>query len=278
MTNISNNDIQFIRDWMAKEDHLPKDFTDMMIKKFLHSCYGSLEQTKQCIEKFCAGRQNMPELYTNRDPLSPRVLTANSITTVATYNIEGDEILIHQLYDPNLEKFDFYDVLKSFSLQADYWINHYPVFADGHIVLLDIQHYFLKIIPKVNIFYFRHFLLYLIEAMPVRLKQVHVFNCPSYYEKLYLLVKPVLPQEICDIIHFHPNLESLHKVIDKKYLPVELGGEAPSMKTQTEQWVNKIEESRKTYLNDNLWKGLAAKKSKSADNAMNGSFRTLSID
>lgn len=36
--------------------------------------------------------------------------------------------------------------------------------------------------------------------MPVRVKQVHAVNCPSYYEKLYALIKPVLPAEICNIV------------------------------------------------------------------------------
>lgn len=42
--------------------------------------------------------------------------------------------------------------------------------------------------------------------MPVRLKQVHVVNCPSYYDKLYALVKPALPEEINDLVSFTPIL------------------------------------------------------------------------
>ncbi|KOB76687.1 Uncharacterized protein OBRU01_02427, partial [Operophtera brumata] len=38
------------------------------------------------------------------------------------------------------------------------------------------------------------------EAMPVRLKQVHVINCPSFYEKMYSLVKAVLPAEVCELV------------------------------------------------------------------------------
>ncbi|KAG6441573.1 hypothetical protein O3G_MSEX001898 [Manduca sexta] len=197
---------------------------------------------------------------------------------MASYNAGECEILLYQIDDPTLENFDFYDTLKMFLLLSDNWIKCHPVYAEGHIFLLDMQHYFLKIIPKINIFYYRQFLLYLLEAMPMRLKAVHAFNCPSYYEKLYSLVKPVLPQEICDLIHFHPTVEGLYKSIDKKHLPTELGGEAPSMRKQMADWVNSVEESREFYLDDNLWKAIPTKKSKAMENAMNGSFRTLSID
>lgn len=36
--------------------------------------------------------------------------------------------------------------------------------------------------------------------MPVRVKKVYGINAPSYYEKLYALVKPVLPAELCNVV------------------------------------------------------------------------------
>ncbi|XP_063830099.1 alpha-tocopherol transfer protein-like isoform X2 [Ostrinia nubilalis] len=280
MPQDTNHDLVAIRDWLAKEPYLPQDLDDFMIKKFLHSCYGSLEKTKKCIEKFCTTRSSLTELYTNRDPTSVKMKTAFSITSVVTYKAGADEILIHQLDDPPLEKFSFYDILKAFTLQADYWLKVHDFFPEGHIIVLDIKDYSLRIIPKVNVMYFRDFLIYLLEGMPVRVKQVHAVNCPSYYEKLYALVKPALPAEICNIITFHSNVQSLQKSVDKKYLPAEYGGDAQSMKEQHQFWISKIEEERKMFLNDGMWKAdLKLKpKSNAVENVMNGSFRTLSID
>lgn len=277
-----SNDIELIREWLVKEDYLPQDFDDMMIKKFLHSCYGSLEQTKKCIERFSISRSNLAEVFTDRDPTSKNLQTAFSITSLTTYMAGNNELLIHQLDDPDLEKFDFYDLIKTFLIQADYWLEKVPIFPDGHICLLDIQHYNLKIIPKSNIFFFNKFITFLLEAMPVRLKEIHVFNCPVYYERLYCLVKTVLPQNIRDIIRFYPNVKSLHKSIDKKYLPIELGGEASSMKEQQVKWVKEIQADRKMFLDDNLWRAIIKRKPKNvdidSDENLNGSFRILNID
>ncbi|CAK1580977.1 unnamed protein product [Parnassius mnemosyne] len=107
-----------------------------------------------------------------------------------------------------------------------------------------MKSYSLRIIPKVNVFFFRDFLLYLLEGKPVRVKQIYAINAPHFYDKLYTLVKPVLPADICNMIKFLPDCESLHKWIDKKYLPIEYGGEAPSMEKQHGDWVSQIQAER----------------------------------
>ncbi|CAH0758100.1 unnamed protein product [Diatraea saccharalis] len=198
--------------------------------------------------------------------------------SVSTWDVDNKEMLIHQLDDPTLEHFSYYDILKAFSIQADYWLNYHDRFPDGHIIVIDIKDYTLKIIPKCNVMFFRDFLMFLLEGMPVRVKQVHLVNCPSYVDKLFALVKPVLPTEICNIIKFHENSAGLLKAIGKQYLPTEYGGDAGSMKEQHMQWVEKLEEMRKSFQNDNLWKSDLKKKPKSGTVEMSGSFKTLCID
>ncbi|XP_072938209.1 alpha-tocopherol transfer protein-like [Epargyreus clarus] len=272
-------DVNSIREWLAKEPHLPKDLDDFTIKKFLHSCYGSLERTKKCIDRFCTTRAQMSEIYTARDPFAPNLQTAFSITSLASYETDDSEILIHELDDPALEKFVFYDLLKTFCINADYWIKYHPCFPEGHIIILDLKCFSLRMIPKVNIMYFRDFILFLLEGMPVRVKKIYGVNAPSYYEKLYALVKPAIPAEVCEIISFYPDTASLHKVINKKYLPEEYGGDAPSMRKQGRDWVEKINTERKMFLNDDMWKAdLRLKPKSNGDTAMSGSFRTLAID
>ncbi|KAH9631851.1 hypothetical protein HF086_000929, partial [Spodoptera exigua] len=169
-----------------------------MIKKFLYSCNSSLERTKKCIQSFCTSRNAMPEVFTDRDPMSPKVQTAFNITSVATYLAGKDEILIHRL--EKTENFDFYDCVKSFSLQADQWMTlDRDILPENHIVILDIKVFTLMVVAKSNVFFFQKFVLFLLEAMPVHLTQVHVVNCPSFYEYMYGLVKGALPQHIRDI-------------------------------------------------------------------------------
>nr|ATY51946.1 CRAL-TRIO domain-containing protein [Bicyclus anynana] len=278
MPQDTNKDVAYIKEWMAKEPHLPTDFDDDLIIKFLHSCYYSLEKTKKCIDRFCTSRSQMVEVYTNRDPISPHMKTAFSITMVSTYKWGESEILIQKFTDPNMEKFVFYDFLRTHTLQGEYWIRR-PFLAEGHYIILDMSDYTLKMMSKINFMYLRDYIMFLLEGMPIRVKKIFAINAPYFYDKFYALIKPALPAEICDIIHFFPDHESLYTIIDRKCLPTEYGGEAQSIVEQNKEWNKAIIERRKMYLNENLWKADLKKKSKvNGDNTMSGSFRTLAID
>ncbi|CAK1580978.1 unnamed protein product [Parnassius mnemosyne] len=279
MSQYNLQDVISIKEWLEKESYLPNNFDDFVLEKFLHSCYGSLERTKECIEKFCTTRSVMSEVYTSRDPLSENIKTAFSIANIATYEAGDYEIAILQHEDPTLERYQFYDVLKSLTLHIDIRIKTQKFLPEGHIIIIDMKNYSLRIIPKINVFFLREFLVYLLEAMPARVKQIYGINAPPFYDKLYALVKPALPTDICNMIKILPDCESLYKWIDKKYLPIEYGGEAPSMKKQHEDWVSQIQAERDMFLNDNMWKADLKKKTKTNElNSMNGSFKTLCID
>ncbi|GBP34435.1 Clavesin-1 [Eumeta japonica] len=189
--------------------------------------------------------------------LSPQIHSIHSQRTetanIGEYAIQDNhDLLIHQLDVPSLENFSFYDILKSFTIVGDVWLKEHPKLAEGHVVIMDIKDYTLKILPKVNIMFFRDFLVFLLEAMPVRLKQIHVINHPPYVDKLFALVKPVLPSEICELIHFHPTSETLHQFIDKKYLPEDYGGEAERIKPRMQAWIKRAEEMRFVSLHPKL--------------------------
>ncbi|XP_050350327.1 retinol-binding protein pinta-like isoform X2 [Nymphalis io] len=252
-----------------------------MIKKFLHSCYWSLEKTKKCINRFCTTRSLMTnEIYSSRDPFAPKLQYMLSVTVAASYEFEKEEIIVYKYDDPTVDKFNFYDVLKTLTIQVDQWIKNNPIIADGHYLIVDMSYFSLKMIPKMNIMFFRDFLLFLLEGMPVRLKKVIAINAPSYYDKMYALVKPALPADICKVIHFYSDHQSLYKYIDKRYLPSEYGGDAQSMYEQNKMWLKKIQDDRLFYLDENLWKADMTKKLKNSntDVTMNGSFKKLSID
>ncbi|KAF9805633.1 hypothetical protein SFRURICE_010040 [Spodoptera frugiperda] len=217
---------------------------DIMIKKFLYSCNSSLERTKKCILSFCTNRTTMPEVYTNRDPLSPKIQTAFNITSVATYVAGKDEILIHRLERQNFRFLRLVSSRHSIKYLIKWMLLERDSLPENHIVILDIKEFTLMLIAKSNVFFFQKFILYLLDAMPVHLTQVHVVNCPSFYEYMYGLIKGALPQNIRDIIHFHTDHMGLHQHIDKKYLPIEYDGEAESLVEQSQFWIKEIYEKR----------------------------------
>lgn len=69
MDKFSQDDINEVRSWTEKLDkskYVPKDLTDKQILLFYNACYGELDKTKTCIEKYYSCRKNAPEFFENR--------------------------------------------------------------------------------------------------------------------------------------------------------------------------------------------------------------------
>lgn len=59
------------------------------------------------------------------------------------------------------------------------------------------SHYGICCFSKSMIIYLHPFVQ---EATPVRLKQFHLVNCPPAVDKLFAVVKPILPGDICNLV------------------------------------------------------------------------------
>lgn len=69
MDKFSQADINELRQWTLKLDkskYVPKDLTDKQLVLFYNACYGDMDKTKACIEKYYSCRKNAPELFDNR--------------------------------------------------------------------------------------------------------------------------------------------------------------------------------------------------------------------
>lgn len=69
MDVFSQNDIDHLQQWTQKLDkskYVPKDLTNKQFLLFYNACYGNLDKTKTCIEKFYAFRKNAPEFFESR--------------------------------------------------------------------------------------------------------------------------------------------------------------------------------------------------------------------
>lgn len=59
-------DLQALRDWLAKQPHLKARQDDQFLVAFLRGCKFSLEKTKSKLDHFFTIKTMMPELFANR--------------------------------------------------------------------------------------------------------------------------------------------------------------------------------------------------------------------
>ncbi|XKL68333.1 hypothetical protein PGB90_003824 [Kerria lacca] len=63
-------DVQYLIQWMQKQPHLPKLTDKELLSHCLLNCKNSVEKTKNKLETYFNTKAIMPEIFTNRDPLS----------------------------------------------------------------------------------------------------------------------------------------------------------------------------------------------------------------
>ncbi|XP_013183792.2 alpha-tocopherol transfer protein-like [Amyelois transitella] len=275
--------LQQMRDWLNSQPHLPKDIDDKLLRRFLHSCYFDIEQAKSAAELFFTIRASAIDLLSNRDPHSPQMQKTLKIVNLAQLRISGNRNLwIWQLNDPGLDNYDYAQDAKVFLLSTDAWLlADEGQLEDSDIVVMDVKDISLKFLTKFNMSIAKKLSKYQQEAMPIRLKQIHVVNAPAFIDKIFGLLKPILRPEITQMMHFHsPKSDSLYQYLSKEDLPSDYGGTLASMDEQMTHVMDLLDSQRERLIGK-LW--VADKKIKSKDipvttSDVTPSFRALAID
>ncbi|XP_039302240.1 alpha-tocopherol transfer protein-like [Solenopsis invicta] len=279
------SDIQSLREWCEKQPHLPK-IEDSFLALFLHSNYYNIEPTKNTIENYYTTRTHLPEFFCNRDPLEEKRLQVFKVTAYSPLSgvtKEGYAMMYATFVDGDPSHFNLNAVVKYFFMLCDILFltngtNNGFVFI-GNADKLSFGH-----VARISPLAAKKALYYVQEAMPVRLKEIHVINVPPAVELLMNIVKPFMKKEMIDMIHFHSSLESLSKYIPIDALPNEMNGKGGSIQELAEIQVKRLEDYREWFLQDEATgrvnEALRIGKSKSANDlfGVEGNFRKLDID
>lgn len=279
--------IDAIRTWLSFQPHLPK-LSDETIMLFLHSCYYSLERTKDTIENYYTLRGKCPEFFSNWnfDDLQ-ELWKVGEMAPLPKATPEGYQIILYRLKDLDPSKLLFNDLVKCFCAFNDVKISEDGL-VPGYIVILDMKglsfSHFMKVTPYVQSI--RCILLYLQECHPVRLKQVHVINTVSFMDRVLSLIKPFIQSELMNILHLHGSAESLSEYFPLDLMPEEYGGKQTAvsklhddfnrlMEERYKQW---LKECEKFVANEKNRTGKPRKDITKASAELEGSFRKLDID
>ncbi|XP_013140574.1 PREDICTED: alpha-tocopherol transfer protein [Papilio polytes] len=272
--------IEHMRNWVNSQPHLPKDIEDWLLLRFAHSCYYDLEKAKVAADLFFTLRAESNNLLKDRDPQSTHMQKILSIINIAQLKLPGmKNIWIYQINDPGLDVYEYILDVKLFFTSTDAWLLDNDDLEDSDTVIIDVKDISLKFLTKFNVSIARKLSKYQEEAIPIRLKQVHIVNAPPFIDKIYGLMKPFLKKELTEMIHFHPpNSESLYKHVTRDELPADYGGTFPKMEDLNKSVVQLMMKHRER-LNENLWVA-TDKKSKNKDKVQieTASFRSLAID
>nr|CAD7417791.1 unnamed protein product [Timema poppensis] len=85
------------------------------------------------------------------------------------------------------------------------------------------------------------------DAMPLRLKEVHMVNQPFIFNAVFQLFKPFIREKLKARMYFHgKKMESLHKYMNPDHLPEDYGGKKPKIDYTSKDWYPLLEELEDT--------------------------------
>ncbi|XP_017781430.1 PREDICTED: alpha-tocopherol transfer protein-like [Nicrophorus vespilloides] len=223
-------DVQILMDWLKHQPHFPP-LTENQVITFLHSCYYSNEATKKTIDNYLTVRKICPEFFKNRNPSNTDIQSTLNLLTIATLpklTQEGYSVIYYRLIDSNPDKFILNHVIKVFDMASSIIVKEIGM-VNGHIIIIDLHGYTLAHIMKIGVLAVKKYMFFLQEALPFRLKGLHIVNAASLIDTFMALLKPFIKNELLETLQVHSGNQTLFKIVDKSCLPIEIGGSVGSV-------------------------------------------------
>ncbi|KAL7303038.1 hypothetical protein TKK_0004257 [Trichogramma kaykai] len=214
---------------------------------FAHSCHYEREATLACMDCYYRLRAQVPDFFAARDPTSQASLNALKVVYFAALpkpDKQGNRIIFHGLADGAPSRYQFADSVKLLLMSMDASL-HEVGCVPGHVFLFDMRGVGIGHLTRLSLAGIKRFFEYIQDAMPVRLKAIHVLNCVWFIDRVLALVKPFMKKELMDILHLHTgSVSEVYRYIPPECLPKDFGGELDDIETLHQQHCRKLADLR----------------------------------
>ncbi|GJQ86158.1 hypothetical protein Trydic_g13438 [Trypoxylus dichotomus] len=282
-------DIEYMKEWLKKQPHLPRDIDDQFILTYLRGCKFSLEKTKIKLDAFYTLRGMLPEFFSNRDPFNKDVQEVLklgiALPGIKSATPDSPRLLIQRTVpDPNAVKME--TIFKVNMMLADIMVREDDqcliggliIFNDTTGITLSHMTHMTPSIAKKSMTYWQN-------ALPNRPKEMHFFNIPTFFDTMMSMIKPFLNEKMQKRMHIHNTnrIEEMYKHIPKALLPTEYGGDAGPIQDLIDYWKKKVEDYAPWFKGDAKRFSDESKRPGRPKTAtdlfgMEGSFRKLNVD
>ncbi|KAK7590874.1 hypothetical protein V9T40_002487 [Parthenolecanium corni] len=259
--------------------------SEYMVIQFFDSAEHSTQRAKELIDLHYSFRVDSPEFFSCKD-YSPsqynyKFSDVINVCMLPKPTPEGYRLIYAGFKDVNPSKFNFEIALSMFTKLMIITVMSEGA-CPGYAFVFDIKGIVLAHLASVSISLVRRYLYFVQEAIPLKVKAVHVIHVHSLIDKIMMLAKPFLKKELYDLIYIQSDMNEFYKTVTPECVPVELGGTLP---LTIDEMTNQLIE-RESALDDFVKQELSLKSDeskrletkKSETLSMNGSFKKLVID
>uniref|UniRef100_A0A1B6D0A6 CRAL-TRIO domain-containing protein n=1 Tax=Clastoptera arizonana TaxID=38151 RepID=A0A1B6D0A6_9HEMI len=282
---LTPEDLAHMKEWVSKQPHFPKNISDDLLKLFLHSCYYRLEVTKKALETYLTLKTNTPEFFDNRtveDNGIKHILNVVKFCILPKTSKNGYTVLFAKLINCEVSQFVLDDAIKLLFMVVDTYLKEYKTKSRGLLFLFDHSGVSLGHLTRVNLSSVRKYFHYIQDAMPVRLKGIHIINVNPVMTHIMTMIKPFIHKQHVQHIHLHTpdDIKNMYETIPQDILPKDYNGEESSSDTLSKELLEKLCENTEFFKQDEKLRIDDSKRQDSNyDNfSTHGSFKKLTLD
>ncbi|XP_045454284.1 uncharacterized protein LOC123663660 [Melitaea cinxia] len=238
-----NENVDILENWCRSQDQLVEALPYLgrnILERFLIKEKGSLERAKQAIDKALAVRGMMPEFLLNEETKITLEKFYNLFDNVLITSLpkvnpkDGTRIFLSRIMNDNFEDINLIEKAKFTGFFLDVRMTHDYVFSDR--LVFDLQHLKPSVIKLLNPIVLKKVNIFFMGAYKFKIKGIHILNAPSFFDKVFFILKGFFEEKLVERVNIHSSYEDLYKQISKEILPKEYGGESMSFADLIEEW------------------------------------------
>lgn len=230
-----------LKELLAAESDLkiPLDNQAWLIR-FLRPCKYYPESALKLVQNYYSFKVKHSNVYDNLKPSRERnIFEQNILTVLPNRDQHGRRILIIELGKKwKHNKCNLDEVFKGCVLYLEAAMLEPTTQIAGAIVIFDMDGLSFQQTLQFNPPFAKRIVDWLQDAMPLRIKNIHIVNQPYVFNMVFALFKPFLREKLKSRIIFHgTDRKSLHQYISPKCLPDCYGGTLQITRVTGPQWL-----------------------------------------
>ncbi|XP_058824634.1 retinaldehyde-binding protein 1 isoform X1 [Topomyia yanbarensis] len=232
--------VEELRELLKGQDELvvPLDNDDWLVR-FLRPCKYYPKSALELIQRYYQFKVKHSDMYMDLSPSREvNIFKQNILAVFPNRDQLGRRILLLELGKPWKHKeVSLDEVFKGSVLFLEAAMLEPETQVHGAVVIFDMDGLTMQQAWQFTPPFAKRIVDWLQDAVPLRIKGIHIINQPKIFNIVFALFKPILREKLRTRIVFHgSDRESLYKHISKECLPPCYGGTVNAPRVQGEQW------------------------------------------
>ncbi|XP_048482261.1 uncharacterized protein LOC105397754 [Plutella xylostella] len=258
--NVLRKTIDAIEDWIAKQNHfVVRKFDRDYIERILMNSKGSVEKTKQKLDKLCTARLLIPEFLKNFNVKTEfDILFSMAHSGILPKPTRGHHrVVFLQLHADSFERFTVLYSFRYLIVMMEYLLTH--DYMAGVIWLLDFRKMNYEFITRLNPILMQKAMSISTEAYAMRLEAMYLINSSKLVSTLVAMIKQTLSDKLKSRLHVLSAPEELAGHLDLDMLPADYGGGQKTIEelhnetfkqVSSEDHIRRMEDSEREMTNE----------------------------